>query len=388
LHQSASFVSFLASGRLSLTRSRTAIASAPACRILFLARRYPPHIGGIERHCYELHRRLADRHPVKLLALGRASLLHLAWFMPYIFVVAWFMAVFRRVDVIYFADGVAGSLAPFLRPFTSARFVVTIYGLELTYSNSAARGLMRRGAAACDRVVVISEATRRITQELGVPAAKLHLVYVGIEPLELDAVACDGLRQAFEQEHGLRFAQDRVLLNFGRLVPRKGVAAFLEKGMALLEEDIRLVIAGGGEDWDRIVGLRRDMGLEQRIILVAAPDDETIAMLRASADLFIFPNVPTPNNIEGFGMTHLESMYAGTPAVAFAVDAISESGREGAYLVEPDDYAAFAEAVHAYYRLDAEARQAKSREAGDYIRREYGWDKTAARYLDLFEGRL
>lgn len=359
----------------------------PGSRILFLARRYPPHIGGIETHCFQLYTRLKERSPIRLVANGRTSLLHLAWFIPYCFWVALWAVLFRRVDVVYFADGVAGSLAPFLRPFTRARFVVTIYGLELTYSNRAARGLMRRGARACDRVVVISEATRRVTEELGVPAAKIHLVYVGIEPLELGKADLERRRREFEAAHGLRFGRDRILLNFGRMVPRKGVAAFLEKGMPLLDEDIRLVIAGGGEDWERIARLSREPGLEGRVVLIQAPDDETIAMLRSSADLFIFPNVPTPNNMEGFGMTHLESMYAGTPAVAFAVDAIRESGREGAYLIEPNDYAAFAESVHAHYAAAEDTRQAKGREARDYVRREYSWDRTAAAYLDFFEGR-
>ena len=56
----------------------------------------------------------------------------------------------------------AAAAALVLSRFARARFVVTIYGLELTYSNPIARGLMRRGARACDRVVVISEATRRV----------------------------------------------------------------------------------------------------------------------------------------------------------------------------------------------------------------------------------
>ena len=30
-------------------------------RILFLARRYPPSVGGIETHCYNFHRRLKKK---------------------------------------------------------------------------------------------------------------------------------------------------------------------------------------------------------------------------------------------------------------------------------------------------------------------------------------
>ena len=98
-------------------------------RILFLARRYPPSVGGIETHCYNLYRRLAESHPVKLVALGKNALWHLGWFVPYAFLIAFFQVIFRRVEVIYFSDGVICSIAPFLRPLTHARFVVTIYRL-------------------------------------------------------------------------------------------------------------------------------------------------------------------------------------------------------------------------------------------------------------------
>ena len=44
-------------------------------------------------------------------------------------------------------------------------------------------------------------------------------------------------------------------------------------------------------------------------------------------------------------------MYAGMPVVAFAVDALTESVKEGGYLIEPNNYSAFTEQIHAYYKL-------------------------------------
>ena len=132
-------------------------------RILFLARRYPPSIGGIETHCYELHERLKLRASVRLVALRKNSLLHLIWFLPYCLWTTFWAVFLRRVDIVYFADGVAGVIAPLVRPFGPARFCITIYGLEMTYKNPFARFLMQNGAKTCNAVAVISENTKNIT---------------------------------------------------------------------------------------------------------------------------------------------------------------------------------------------------------------------------------
>lgn len=363
------------------------MSSSPGTRILFITRRYPPSVGGIQVHCHNLYTRLSARRPVRLVALGRQWKIHLLWFLPWAFVRAFFDLLLRRVDAVYFGDGVVGALAPLLRPIARARFVVTIYGLEMAYGNRLARGLMRRGAQVCDHVVLISRHSREISVRAGISAEKITIVYLGVEALVLGDEQCALIRERFERTHGLRFGRDRVLLNFGRLVPRKGVAAFLEKGMPLLDPDIRLVIGGAGPDLGRIRALSEKPELQDRVVLLESPSDETIAMLRQSADLFIFPNVPTPNDAEGFGMTQLESMYTGTPVVAFAVDALVESVREGGYLIEPNDYPSFVGEIHRYYALPEREREAKRAEARGYVRREYSWEKTAAQYLDLLEGR-
>lgn len=319
--------------------------------------------------------------------MRRQSLVHLVWFMPFVFVVALFSVLFRRVEVVYFADGVAGAMAPLLRPFGSARFVVTIYALEMTYGNWLARTLMKRGALCCDRVVAISQYSRQLAVGAGIPQDKVEVVQVGIEPTMVPADRRRDLARQFEAEHGLRFGSDRILLNFGRLIPRKGVAAFLEKGMPLLDSDIKLVVCGGGPDFEHIARLHTRPELQERFVLLEHQPEEIVAMFRQSADLFLFPNVPTPNDAEGFGMTQLESMYAGLPVVAFAVDALTESVREGGYLVEPNNYKGFVGQIHRFYDMSEAEKEAKRREAREYVRREYSWDVNASRYLDVFEGR-
>jgi len=370
------------------SRGIRAIAASERPRLLFFSRRYPPCLGGIETYSYELYTRLSPRIPVRLVALRRQSLLHLAWFLPYGLLVGLWLLLLRRIDVVYFSDGVIGALAPFLRPFArGARFIITIHGLEMTYRNPLARSLMVGGARACDRVVAVSQNTRAITAQCGIAEERLTVVYDGVESTVLPMECETTLRERFEAEHHLRFGRDRILFNCGRPGRRKGVAEFLKKGFPLLEPDIKLLIGGRGPELEQIrrIAARPEFG--DRIFVLGPLEDDLLAMLRASADLFLMPNIRIPTDVEGLGLAPLESMYAGTPVVAFAVDGLVEAIREGGDLVEADDYRAFVDQVHAYYALPPAAREKRKREARDYVRREYDWQGVAEKYLEIFQDR-
>lgn len=357
-------------------------------RILFLARRYPPSTGGIETHCYELYTRLEKRADVRLVALGYHPLWHLAWFLPYCLWTTFWSVLLRRVDVVYFADGVAGFIAPFVRPFGPARFCITIYGLEMTYKNALARRLMQAGARACEKVVVISQNTRRITTESGIEDDKISTIYLGVEPPTLADEELVKVKKRFEEKYGLQFGRDRMLFTFGRKVRRKGMAEFIEQGLPLIEKDIKLVVGGQGPEGPRIEAASHAPGAEGRVIVLDRIADDDLVMLRHCSDLFLMPNIRVPNDVEGFGQTQLECMYAGTPVVAFAVDALTESIREGGYLIDPDDYEAFAAQIHAFYSLSATEREAVGEACRSYVQANYTWDTAADQYMDIFNGRV
>ena len=75
------------------------------------------------------------------------------------------------------------------------------------------------------------------------------------------------------------------------------------------------------------------------------------------------------------------------PAVAFAVDALTESVREGGFLVDPEDYPAFVEQIHRFFALSPAERADLGRQCRAYVQREYSQEKIAAQYMDLFTGR-
>ena len=93
----------------------------------------------------------------------------------------------------------------------------------------------------------------------------------------------------------------------------------------------------------------------------------------------------SPNDVEGYGIAPLEAMYDGLPVVAFAVDALVESCREGGYLVEEANYEAYVSRIHDYLGSADSEKSAMREEARTYIRREYAWASTGDTYLKIWD---
>ncbi|MDE3000165.1 MAG: glycosyltransferase family 4 protein [Gemmatimonadota bacterium] len=356
-------------------------------RILFLARRYPPSVGGIQTYARELHTRLRRQCPVTLVALGKDPIFHLAWFMPYAFCAAVYHILRHRPGALFFMDGVTAALAPFLRPFTPARFVVTVHGAELTFRRGFFSHLMLAGARACDRTVMVSRATSTLAVRNGLPAEKTRVIYQGIQAVIPDDDDHQRLRDRFEKVHGLDLRENPVLLNYGRQVRRKGVVEFIETGVPLMRDDIRLFISGSGPVKDGIRAAVEFLNLGDRVFILGRLDDPTLAMLRREAQLFLMPNIHLPHDAEGFGIAPLECLYAGLPVVYFDVDALGESLRDGGFGVPPGDYPAFVERIHRYLDLTDEDKERERTRVRAFVRAEYSWEKTTAQYMDVFTGR-
>ncbi len=364
----------------------TLVDSQRAERILFLTRRFPPSVGGIQRFVGHLYRHLVDAgRRVHLIALRPDPLIHLAWFIPLAFIRSLWRCLAWRPDAVYFADGVTACLAPYLRPFTSARLVVTIHGAELALGESIFSGLIRRGTLACDQVCVVSRNTGELASRAGVATNRIRIAYNGIQPDPLEEDRYELLRGTFEADHGIRFGEDRVLLSIGRQIPRKGIVPFVEQVIPELP-DIYVVICGEGSENAPIREAVARLGLGNRVRVLGRVDDDTTTMLRRSCDLFVMPNIVYPNDVEGYGIAPLEAMYEGLPVVAFDVDALTESVREGGYLVPESDYEAFAERVRSCLDLSPEEQRALRENARTYVHGEYSWTRTGEVYLNILDG--
>jgi D-inositol-3-phosphate glycosyltransferase len=192
----------------------------------------------------------------------------------------------------------------------------------------------------------------------------------------------------------LGYAPDeRIVLQVGRLVPRKGVDNVIQAVACLKHEhamSVRLVIVGGSAD-DADPRIREEVARLQEIAESERIADhvefagrrgrDDLKYFYSSADVF----VSTPW-YEPFGITPLESMACGTPVIGSNVGGIKFTVRdtETGYLVPPRDPAALAERIAHLYKhpklMGLLGRQAVRR-----VNDLFTWQRVARAMNNLYE---
>ena len=151
---------------------------------------------------------------------------------------------------------------------------------------------------------------------------------------------------------------ERVVLQLGRMVPRKGVDNVV-RGLARLRSGhgiaARLLIVGGEPgggpestpEIGRLRGVADAEGVADAVTFVGSRGRDALRLYYAAADVFV-----TTPWYEPFGITPVEAMACGTPVVGAAVGGIRTTVLDGetGYLVPPDDPDALAERLARLFR--------------------------------------
>ena len=176
----------------------------------------------------------------------------------------------------------------------------------------------------------ISESTREDLIGRGVAADRITVIYPGVDSgvLTPDPAVSRTPHPSF--------------VYVGRLRRYKGVEYAL-RALAVARRkrpDIRLEIAGRGEDQPRLEVLTRELGLEDAVrFLGFVSEAEKMRLFRSSwANVF-----PSPK--EGWGITNVEAAACGTPSLASDSPGLRDSVRHGetGFLVPHADANALAE---------------------------------------------
>ncbi|MFC5745880.1 D-inositol-3-phosphate glycosyltransferase [Actinomadura rugatobispora] len=185
-----------------------------------------------------------------------------------------------------------------------------------------------------------------------------------------------------------------VLLFVGRIQPLKAPDVLLRAAARMLADDPalreRLVVAvvGGPSGSARcrpegLQSLAAELGITDVVRFEPpAPQGELADWYRA-ADVTV-----VPSHSESFGLVAVESQACGTPVVASAVGGLRTAVRDGesGILVRGHDPAGYAAVLS---RLHAEpARRARLARHAVRHARNFGWDATVDRLLEVYTGAL
>jgi D-inositol-3-phosphate glycosyltransferase len=218
--------------------------------------------------------------------------------------------------------------------------------------------------------------------------AKVVMIPGGVDPGDFWPMSKQFARVA------LGFTPDeRIVLQLGRMVPRKGVDTAV-RGFARLvrEGDVsaRLVIVGGASDEPdpavtpeigRLMAIAKEEGVTDSVTFAGREPPERLKLFYSAADAFV--SVPW---YEPFGITPLEAMACGTPVIGSNVGGIKFTVRDGetGYLVPPRDPDAVAERLAHLYR-HPRIRDVLGRKGVQRVHDMFTWQGVAASIAALYE---
>ncbi len=238
--------------------------------------------------------------------------------------------------------------------------------------------MMRLSVRRADRLLVISESTRRDLERL-LPASigKITTTPLAAGPVFQPAPASE------IQEACTRYTliPGRFLLYVGVLEPRKNVPMLLQAFAQIAPQfpDVPLVLVGKkGWMYDAIFAELTAQGLADRVIFTGYVPEEDLPRLYGGARAFVYPSL-----YEGFGLPVLEAMQCGAPVVTTDISSMPEVAGDAALLVKPDDVNGLAAALTRVLSDDALA--ADLRERGLARAAGFSWDRCARETRAVYE---
>ena len=186
--------------------------------------------------------------------------------------------------------------------------VLTVHSTEYDrsgwlYPNDWFINIEREGMEKADKIIAVSHFTKRvIVEKYGINPDKITVVHNAVYPID------EGKKQS-------------IVIFLGRLTIQKGPEFFLQAAKKVLDhEDCRFVVAGAGDMLPRLINQAIDIGISNKVIFTGLLTEDEVKHIYKIASVYVMPSVSEP-----FGITALEAISAGTPAIVSKTAGVSEA---------------------------------------------------------------
>jgi glycosyltransferase involved in cell wall biosynthesis len=308
----------------------------------------------------------------------------------------------ERYDLVHANFWMSGLVAAELKRVLNLPFVVTFHALgRVRRMHQGAVDafpeerfeIEDRVVAEADRVIAECPQDREdLIRHYSASPDRVTIVPAGFDPSEFSPIRKELARAAL----GI-VPSTRVLLQLGRMVPRKGVDTSIEGFARLVNRhgvDAQLLVVGGEPsdasgagatpELARLRGIARESGVEDRVHFEGPRGREALKWYYSAADVFL-----TTPWYEPFGITPVEAMACGTPVLGSSVGGIKFTVRDGetGYLVPPRDSDAVGDRLADMYAnplLMSTLGQQAIQRANDL----FTWKKVASAIADVYDDLL
>ena len=211
-----------------------------------------------------------------------------------------------------------------------------------------------------DRIIAISECTRRDIMELGeIDDSRIDVVYQSC-----GTRFCQQVGEVQKAEVRSRYSlPQRYILFVGTIEERKN-ALLAAQALPYLSDEIHLVLVGRQTAYAKtITSFARQNGLANRIHMLSGVPTSDLYAIYQQAECFVYPS-----RYEGFGIPVIEAIQSRLPVIACTGSCLEEAGGPDNVYVDPDEPQEMAMAIKSITDNPDAARQIVTRSL-DYIRR-------------------
>ncbi len=219
----------------------------------------------------------------------------------------------------------------------------------------------------------------------GADPGRLRMVACGVDQRQFHPVSRAWARRRLRLPDAAK-----IILQLGRIVPRKGIATVIEALAQLPSPAMLLVVGGDSEVPDpvatpeigRLQALASELGVADRVHFLGRRSRSVLHHYYCAADVFV-----TTPWYEPFGITPLEAMACAVPVVGSAVGGIRYSVVDGetGLLVPPRDPQALSRALQKV--LQDDALRDRLGHAGAYrVRDHFDWARIAQQLERVYRG--
>ncbi len=234
------------------------------------------------------------------------------------------LAFQRSFDVIHAHDWLTFRAALRAKQMLNCPIVLHVHSVERDRAggksgNPLCREIEGTAFMLADRIIAVSQHTKQmIIDDYDVPGEKIEVVHNSIDPTGLEPL--DG-ENAYKYLAAMKTQGYRVMVAVSRLTVQKGLPNLLHatKEVVARAPKTILVIVGSGEQYFELLELAANLGIAQHVVFTGFLRGKRWRDAYAIADLFVMPSVSEP-----FGLTALEAVGYGTPALISRQSGVSE----------------------------------------------------------------
>jgi phosphatidylinositol alpha-1,6-mannosyltransferase len=380
-----------------------------AAEIIFLIRKNPASIGGIQRYCSGLIEGLSTNYNIE-----QVNWLGPEWGVPFYFPTFYWKTLRSHARLVHCDDSVTSLVGARIRSRTDKMVIANAHGLDVILPIPWYQRRLKQALGKLDRIICLSRATARQVELRGVERSKIEIIPPAAESPDHYFERDEGLYARIENEIGADLRHKRILLSLGRPVARKGFDRFIEDIFPHLPDDYIYIVAGPRPQtppW--IEGLKLflskrlyhnlllasgaytvhnslvNLSRHPRVYYLNGVSEELRSLLLGASDLFIMPNRSVEGDMEGFGLVALEAAIRGIPVIATGIEGITDAvidGKNG-FCVAEDDKGGMVSIIMTLLN-DPQRLEEFGKCASEFTKKTFSSENTFRRYRKLFDALL